>query len=123
MYKIRKGRDRLETFKRLKDFYWPYRKSLYVSLFFLLFVTAITVVYPIVLQLTIDEVVLKDKFSLIPYIALVFFLLMIVKGVATFIHQYLGDLFGITSVYKLRSEEHTSELQSRGPLVCRLLLE
>src|SRR5690625_2575477 len=27
---------------------------------------------------------------------------MIVKGVATFIHQYLGDLFGITSVYKLR---------------------
>src|SRR5690625_5639401 len=23
----------------------------------------------------------------------------------------------------LRSEEHTSELQSRGPLVCRLLLE
>src|SRR5690625_6322831 len=25
--------------------------------------------------------------------------------------------------YKLRSEEHTSELQSRGHLVCRLLLE
>ena len=102
MYKIRKGRDRLETFKRLKEFYWPYRKKLYGSLFFLLFVTAITVVYPIVLQLTIDEVVLKDKFSLIPYIAIVFFLLMIIKGIATFIHQYIGDLFGITSVYKLR---------------------
>jgi len=92
----------LETFKRLKEFYWPYRKKLYGSLFFLLFVTAITVVYPIVLQLTIDEVVLKDKFSLIPYIAIVFFLLMIIKGIATFIHQYIGDLFGITSVYKLR---------------------
>src|SRR5690625_6850159 len=26
-------------------------------------------------------------------------------------------------VYDLRSEEHTSELQSRGHLVCRLLLE
>src|SRR5690625_6866222 len=26
-------------------------------------------------------------------------------------------------VYSLRSEEHTSELQSRGHLVCRLLLE
>src|SRR5690625_5953728 len=25
--------------------------------------------------------------------------------------------------YKMRSEEHTSELQSRGHLVCRLLLE
>src|SRR5690625_1081885 len=27
------------------------------------------------------------------------------------------------SVLRLRSEEHTSELQSRGQLVCRLLLE
>src|SRR5207253_6084960 len=26
-------------------------------------------------------------------------------------------------LYDFRSEEHTSELQSRGPLVCRLLLE
>src|SRR5437660_2159238 len=28
-----------------------------------------------------------------------------------------------TTVFVLRSEEHTSELQSRGHLVCRLLLE
>src|SRR5439155_15295462 len=33
-----------------------------------------------------------------------------------------GD-FGKSFVYKTRSEEHTSELQSRGHLVCRLLLE
>src|SRR5207253_11343934 len=31
-------------------------------------------------------------------------------------HQHVG-------VYAYRSEEHTSELQSRGHLVCRLLLE
>src|SRR5207253_10280357 len=30
---------------------------------------------------------------------------------------------GVTNVEFLRSEEHTSELQSRGHLVCRLLLE
>src|SRR5690625_5523587 len=29
----------------------------------------------------------------------------------------------ITTTIRLRSEEHTSELQSRGHLVCRLLLE
>src|SRR5690625_6334197 len=34
--------------------------------------------------------------------------------------QSLGTVFGGVS---LRSEEHTSELQSRGHLVCRLLLE
>jgi len=92
----------LDTFKRLKQFYWPYRKNFFWSLFFLLFVTAITVVYPIVLQLTIDEVVLKDRYSLIPYIAIAFFIAMGIKSVATFLQQYLGDLFGITSVYSLR---------------------
>src|SRR5690625_1045613 len=34
-----------------------------------------------------------------------------------------GSRAGATSSRHLRSEEHTSELQSRGHLVCRLLLE
>lgn len=58
--------------------------------------------YPIILQITIDEVVMKDKFSLIPYVAIVFFVAMVLKGIATYYHQYLGDLFGITSVYSMR---------------------
>lgn len=93
----------METFKRLREYYWPYRKYFFLSLFFLFFVTAITVVYPVVLQLTIDEVVIAGRFSLIGYLAGGFLLLMIIKAVATFIHQYLGDLFGITSVYSMRN--------------------
>ncbi len=58
--------------------------------------------YPIVLQLTIDEVVLGDRFSLIPLISIAFIGAMILKGIATYLNQYLGDLFGITSVYSLR---------------------
>src|SRR2546428_6449719 len=34
-----------------------------------------------------------------------------------------GDLLTPFGVFCLRSEEHTSELQSRSDLVCRLLLE
>src|SRR5690625_5435745 len=37
-------------------------------------------------------------------------------------HQVRSDAVG-TSIVSQRSEEHTSELQSRGHLVCRLLLE
>ncbi|RDW18416.1 multidrug ABC transporter ATP-binding protein [Oceanobacillus arenosus] len=92
----------MKTFKRLQGFYWPYKKYLLWSLFFLLFVTTITIVYPIILQITIDEVVAKDRYSLIPYICSIFFILMIMKGLSTFAFQYLGDLFGMTSVYKLR---------------------
>lgn len=93
----------MNTFKKLKQYYWPYKKYFFWSLFFLFFVTAITVVYPIVLQLTIDEVVLKDKYSLIPYISAAFLVLMVLKGVSTFLNQYLGDLFGITAVYEVRN--------------------
>src|SRR5690606_39580751 len=38
------------------------------------------------------------------------------------VKQVASGRFGVTSEY-LRSEEHTSELQSRENLVCRLLLE
>src|SRR5690625_5642475 len=33
-----------------------------------------------------------------------------------------GELSVFADSYRIRSEEHTSELQSRGHLVCRLLL-
>src|SRR5690606_40331626 len=39
------------------------------------------------------------------------------------LRQRLIDEFAPTLVFSFRSEEHTSELQSRENLVCRLLLE
>lgn len=71
---------------------------------FLIFVTAITVIYPIILQLTIDDVVLEGKYHFIPYLAIGLIVIMICKGIATFIHQYMGDLFGIKSIYRLRNK-------------------
>src|SRR5690625_7040982 len=54
----------------------------------------------------------------------------IVEMIASGCHLILfttgrGSVVGsaISPVLKVRSEEHTSELQSRGHLVCRLLLE
>ncbi|MEK3805066.1 ABC transporter ATP-binding protein [Bacillus sp. FSL H8-0547] len=94
----------METFKKLKAFYMPYKNDFLWSMAFLLIMTGITVVYPMVLQFTIDDVVLKEQFSLVPWIALGFVGIMVVKGVATYFHQYLGDMFGIKSVYRLRNE-------------------
>ncbi|KGX83445.1 ABC transporter ATP-binding protein [Pontibacillus marinus] len=92
----------MDTFKKLKMYYLPFKKYFFISLVFLLLVTGITVVYPIVLQKTIDDVVTPERYELIPYLALAFIGLMLIKGIATYLHQYLGDLFGIKSVYTLR---------------------
>src|SRR5437870_5924243 len=45
------------------------------------------------------------------------------NGAATKLYLNQGAKRGLRVVLHGRSEEHTSELQSRGHLVCRLLLE
>ncbi|MGM0522454.1 MAG: ABC transporter ATP-binding protein [Bacillota bacterium] len=92
----------MDIFKKLKAFYWPYKRYFLLSLIFVLIVTAITVIYPMVLQITIDDVILAEDYDLIPVLSIGFIVLMIVKGMANFTQQYLGDLFGVTSVYHLR---------------------
>lgn len=94
----------LETFRKLKEFYWPFKKYFILSVFFVMLVAGITVIYPIVLQITIDDVVTVGEYQLIPYLAIGFILIMIVKGIANFSQQYLGDLFGVKSVYTLRDQ-------------------
>ncbi|MED1204243.1 ABC transporter ATP-binding protein [Heyndrickxia acidicola] len=94
----------MDTFKKLKSFYWPYRHLFFTSMVLLLFVNVITVAYPIILQITIDDGITKGEYGWIPYLALGFIAVMIFRGLATFVQQYTGDLFGITSVYKLRNE-------------------
>lgn len=73
------------------------------SLLAMFLMTAITVVYPIILQITIDEIVLGRQYQLAAWVSLGFIAVMALKGTATFFHQYLGDMFGIKSVYRLRN--------------------
>lgn len=74
----------METFKRLKTFYWPYRKVFMWSLLAMLLMTAITVVYPIILQITIDEIVMGRQYQLAAWVSLGFIVVMALKGIATF---------------------------------------
>ena len=52
------------VFKKLKDFYMPYEKYLLISIIFMIITTAITLVYPVLLQQTIDEVILGGESAL-----------------------------------------------------------
>src|SRR5207249_7353475 len=46
-----------------------------------------------------------------------------ISSIVNGLGQPVGPLRALFSIQKARSEEHTSELQSRFDLVCRLLLE
>lgn len=98
------GANKMETFQKLKNFYWPFKKYFFLSVFFVMIVAGITVVYPIILQKTIDDVVIPGNYQLVPFLATGFILIMILKGISNFLQQYLGDLFGVKSVYTLRDQ-------------------
>ena len=92
----------MNTFKKLKQFYWSHKRYFFISIIFLIVTTAITLVYPIVLQKTIDDVIIAGKYDFIPFLILAYLTLMVIKGVATYIQQYTVDMFGIIAMYKLR---------------------
>src|SRR5690625_5959316 len=65
--------------------------------------------------------------DMLPYVSLFFFGSLILYFLTFFSAEQPAwndwYAFGSFGLAHLRSEEHTSELQSRGHLVCRLLLE
>src|SRR5690625_6436383 len=76
----------------------------------------------------------KQNFRQVGWISLIYFILLFFAVPLNifmtfnqkrdyFIHYTNVFDFGISIQILTRSEEHTSELQSRGHLVCRLLLE
>ncbi|GGK29904.1 putative ABC transporter ATP-binding protein YknU [Caldalkalibacillus thermarum] len=93
----------METFKRLKSFYWPYKRDFVWSILALVVVSGLTVFYPLVLKFVIDDIIQSGQWQLVPYAALAFIVLMGIKAWFLYIHQYYGDLFGIQAVYALRN--------------------
>lgn len=92
----------MQTFKRLARFYLPDKKYFFLSLVALVFVTAITVMYPVILQIAIDVGIREGQYGIIPYLAIGLVIIMTIKGAATYVNQYFGDLFGVRSVYRVR---------------------
>lgn len=118
----------MEIFKRLQQYFWPQKKYLFGSAFFLILVVATTVLYPVVLQQAIDRGIKGGDFSIIPYLVGAFFLIMIIKSISTYFQQYWANIFSISAVYEMRQalykklqrlpfrfydNAHTGDLMSR----------
>ena len=98
----RREEVRLDIFKKLRQFYLPYKKYLVLSIVFMILTTGITLIYPVLLQKTIDDVMLGGRSDLITMLLVGYFSLMVLKGIAQYIQQYTGEMFGIYTMYRLR---------------------
>lgn len=93
----------LDIFKRLNRFYKPYMYLLAISLIALVFTVGLGLVYPYLLSLIVNKVILKQEYGKLPLYIGIILAASLIKGVFNFAQQYLGQLFGINAAYDLRN--------------------
>lgn len=93
----------MDVFKQLKPFYWVEKKFIFASILCLMGSTALGLVYPNLLRILIDDVIMKEKFEKVPAIALTVVGVIAVKSSMQFFHGFFGGRLGNRVAYRLRN--------------------
>jgi ATP-binding cassette subfamily B multidrug efflux pump len=90
-------------FRRWSGFYRPYLRWLYLSMGLLVVTTVLGLVYPYLLKLIVNRVIIGHNYAELPWLVAAILAAALVKGVFNFGQQYTGQLFGSHTVYDLRN--------------------
>jgi ATP-binding cassette subfamily B protein len=93
----------VEVFKQLKEFYWVEKKFLLSSIVCLMAATALGLVYPNMLRILIDDVIMKNRFELVPALSLSLVGVIALKSTLQFLHGFFGGRLGNRVAYRLRN--------------------
>ena len=92
----------MNVFRQLKDFYWPERKLLYISIICLMCATALGLVYPNLLRVLLDDVIELGRYELVPALSLTVVGVITLKACLQFLHGFFGGRLGNKVAYRLR---------------------
>jgi ATP-binding cassette subfamily B multidrug efflux pump len=92
----------MEVFKQLKQFYWGHKVFLFASIICLIIATGFGLVYPLLLRYLIDDVIIKEQFHQVPYLALSVFAVMSIKAGFQFLHGLAGGRLGNRVAFNMR---------------------
>ena len=93
----------MDVFRRLKAYYWPYRRIGVLSIVCGVLMTAVGLVRPLFLQWIIDRVLIERRYNELAWLALAVVAVALLRGVFQYGRAYLGHVFGANSVYLLRN--------------------
>ncbi|MFC5448165.1 ABC transporter ATP-binding protein [Paenibacillus aestuarii] len=93
----------MDVFRQLKQFYWPEKKLLFVSIFCLAVATGLGLVYPNLLRYLIDDVISKKNFGLVPKLSLFVVGVVSLKGMFQFFHGLSGGRLGNRVAFHMRN--------------------
>ena len=93
----------MNVLKQLRRFYWNEKHLLFASIVCLMCSTALGLVYPNLLRFLIDEVIRKEQFEWVPYVAVFVILVVAVKASFQFLHGFSGGRLGNRVAFNLRN--------------------
>ncbi|WP_339186774.1 ABC transporter ATP-binding protein [Paenibacillus sp. FSL R5-0490] len=93
----------MDVLRQLQTFFWEKRTYLFVSILFLALATALGLVYPYMLRILIDDIIVPRTFEDVPIIALTVLGVVILKAGMQFLHGFFGGRLGNFLAYRLRN--------------------
>ncbi|NUU78286.1 ABC transporter ATP-binding protein [Paenibacillus xylanilyticus] len=93
----------MDVLRQLQTFFWEKRTYLFVSILFLAIATALGLVYPNLLRILIDDVIIPRNFEDVPILALTVLGVVILKAGMQFLHGFFGGRLGNFLAYRLRN--------------------
>lgn len=93
----------MDVLRQLQTFFWEKRSYLFVSILFLAIATALGLVYPNLLRILIDNVIIPRSFEDVPILALTVLGVVILKAGMQFLHGFFGGRLGNFLAYRLRN--------------------
>ncbi|PZD93596.1 ABC transporter ATP-binding protein [Paenibacillus sambharensis] len=93
----------MDVFRQLKQFYWPERRLIIASIMALMFVTALGLVYPNMLRILIDDVIMKEQYGWVSALSLTVVGVIALKASLQFVHGFFGGRLGNRVAYRLRN--------------------
>lgn len=93
----------MDVLRQLQTFFWEKRTYLFVSILFLAIATALGLVYPYLLRILIDDIIVPRTFEDVPILALTVLGVVILKAGMQFLHGFFGGRLGNFLAYRLRN--------------------
>ncbi len=101
----------MDVFRRLKRYFWPFRRLWYASIVCGVLMTLLGLVRPLLLQAIIDRVLTEGRYAELAGWSLAVVGVAVARGAFQYLRAYLGHLFGADTVFELRNNLY-SRLQS-----------
>ena len=87
---------------RVMHYVKPYRRTFYVALFLTIFLAALAIVQPILIQKTVDDYILKDNYNGLVFMVELMIGTLIIQTIAQYYQTYITNWLGESVIRDLR---------------------